>query len=70
VAKLSASFVCAELGFTLTLRHADYLHRWLSALKADKRVIFTAARQASTATDCLLGFRGGFLRADGLTEVV
>ena len=52
---MSASFLCAELAITNTPRpdHAQYLAHWLAVLKADSRAIFTAASQASRATNYL-----------------
>lgn len=56
VAELGAAFLCADLGITLEPRpdHAAYIQSWLSVLKQDKRAIFTAASQASAASDYLL----------------
>ena len=62
VAELSASFLCAELAITNTPRpdHAQYLAHWLTVLKADNRAIFTAASQASRATQYLIRFQPAF----------
>ncbi len=55
VAELGAAFLCADLGITPQPRpdHASYVDHWLKVLKADKKAIFTAASQASKATDYL-----------------
>ena len=58
VAEMSSAFVCAALGITPTVRHADYLGNWLDVLKEDNRAIFRAASQASKAADFILAFRG------------
>ena len=57
VAELGAAFVCASLGVTPTVRHADYLGAWLETLREDNRAIFRAASQASKAADVLLSFQ-------------
>jgi antirestriction protein ArdC len=56
VAELNAAFLCAHLGITGQLRHADYIASWISLLKQDDRAIFTAASQASKAADYLRSF--------------
>jgi antirestriction protein ArdC len=55
IAELGAAFLCADLGVTPEPRsdHASYLSHWIQVLKADKRVIFTAAAQAQRAVDFL-----------------
>lgn len=55
VAELGAAFLCSDLGVTLTPRpdHAAYVANWLSALKSDKKAIFTAASKAAQAADFL-----------------
>lgn len=56
VAELGAAFISAAIGIKLHDRedHAAYLAHWLSALRNDKRAIFTAATQAQAAADWLL----------------
>jgi antirestriction protein ArdC len=56
VAELGAAFVCGHLGLASEPRpdHAEYIGSWLNVLKADKRVIFTAASKAQQAADCLI----------------
>ena len=56
MAELNAAFLCAHLGITGQLRHADYIASWISLLKEDDRAIFTAASQASKAADYLRSF--------------
>jgi antirestriction protein ArdC len=58
-AELTAAFVCAALGITPTVRHADYLASWLGVLKEDNHAIFRAASQASKAADFILAFEAG-----------
>ena len=54
VAELGAAFLCAAIGVTPALRHADYLSCWLEVLREDKRAIFRAASLASKAADFIL----------------
>jgi antirestriction protein ArdC len=56
IAELNAAFLCAHLGITGQLRHADYIASWISLLKEDDRAIFSAASQASKAADYLRSF--------------
>jgi antirestriction protein ArdC len=55
VAELTAAFLCADLELTPEVRddHAAYIATWLTALKNDKRMIFTAAAHAQRAADFL-----------------
>jgi antirestriction protein ArdC len=57
VAEMASAFMCASLGITPTVRHADYLGSWLEVLKEDNRAIFRAASQACKAADFLLAFQ-------------
>jgi antirestriction protein ArdC len=50
--------LCAHLGITGELRHADYIAMWISLLKQDDRAIFTAASNASQAANFLRAFSG------------
>ncbi len=59
VAEMSSAFVCAALGITPTVRHADYLASWLEILKDDNHAVFRAASQASKAADFILAFEAG-----------
>ncbi|HEU4961968.1 MAG TPA: zincin-like metallopeptidase domain-containing protein [Sphingomonas sp.] len=54
VAEMGSAFLCAALGITPTVRHADYLASWLDVLREDSRAIFRAASAASKAADWLL----------------
>ncbi len=54
VAEMGAAFVCASLGVSPTVRHADYLGGWLDVLREDNRAIFRAASAASKAADFIL----------------
>ncbi|HLG90343.1 MAG TPA: zincin-like metallopeptidase domain-containing protein [Alphaproteobacteria bacterium] len=56
VAEMASAFLCAALGITPTVRHADYLGSWLDVLREDNRAIFRAASAASKAADLLLAF--------------
>lgn len=59
VAELGAAFLCASLELSPELRtgHASYIDHWLTALKADKRAIFSAASHAQRAADFLHGLQ-------------
>jgi antirestriction protein ArdC len=54
---MAGAFVCASLGITPTVRHADYLGSWLDVLRDDDRAIVRAASAASKAGDFLLAFQ-------------
>ncbi|MBF0467039.1 MAG: DUF1738 domain-containing protein [Nitrospirae bacterium] len=57
VAELGAAFLCADLSITPEVMpdHAAYIASWLTALKNDKRLIFSAASYAQRAVDYLHG---------------
>jgi len=57
VAEMCGAFVCAAMGITPTVRHADYIGAWLAVLKEDSRAIVRAASAASKAADFVLAFR-------------
>ncbi|MDP1671121.1 MAG: zincin-like metallopeptidase domain-containing protein, partial [Alphaproteobacteria bacterium] len=57
VAEMAGAFVCASLGITPTVRHADYIGSWLEVLRGDDRAIVRAASAASKAADYLLAFQ-------------
>jgi antirestriction protein ArdC len=59
IAELSSAFLCAELGIKGALQHASYLAHWVRVLKADKYAIFTAAREAGSAANYILGAAEG-----------
>lgn len=54
VAELGAAFLCSHVGIHTELQHAAYLEAWLTALKGDKRLIFSAASLAQRACDYLI----------------
>jgi antirestriction protein ArdC len=54
VAEMGSAFLCAALGITPTVRHADYIGSWLEVLREDNRAIFRAASAATKAADWLL----------------
>src|SRR3546814_20912762 len=56
-AEMGGAFVCAALGITPTVRHADYIGSWLEIIREDNRAIVRAASAASKAADYLLAFR-------------
>lgn len=57
VAEMAGAFVCASLGVTPTVRHADYIGSWLEILHEDSRAVVRAASAASKAANYLLAFR-------------
>ena len=60
VAELGACYLSRELGIPAAEEnmnsHVGYLANWLKAMKGDPSFIFTAAAQASKASDYLLSF--------------
>ena len=54
IAEMGSAFLCAALGITPTVRHADYIGSWLEVLREDNRAIFRAASAATKAADWLL----------------
>jgi antirestriction protein ArdC len=56
VAELGSAFLCADHNIEGQLRHAGYIESWLKALKADKRIIFSAASAATKAAEFLHSF--------------
>ena len=56
VAELTAAFLCAHLGITGQLRHAEYIGNWVTLLTNDNRAIFTASAKATEAAEYLRGF--------------
>lgn len=57
IAEMGGAFVCAALGITPTVRHADYIGSWLEIIREDSRAILRAASAASKAADYLLASR-------------
>jgi antirestriction protein ArdC len=50
VAELCSAFMCAELGFTMSISNsAAYIQDWIRVLEADPRYIFKAIRSAEEA---------------------
>jgi len=70
VAELGAAFLCADLEITPEVRadHAAYIASWLTALKDDKRLIFTAAAHAQRAADYLHSLQPGQAGTDSNSE--
>jgi len=64
VAEMAGAFVCASLGITPTVRHADYIGSWLEVLREDDRAIVRAASAASKAADYLLAFQPDRVKPD------
>jgi antirestriction protein ArdC len=56
---LGSAFLCASLEVIPGVRrdHAGYIQAWLSVLKADKRAVFAAAKQAQRAVNYLHGLQ-------------
>lgn len=54
IAELGAAYLCTHYQLDGKLQHADYIAGWLKVLKSDKKAIFTAAAQASKASDYIL----------------
>ena len=57
VAEMTSAFLCAHCGIDgATLKNsAAYLQGWLRALRADKKMLISAAAQAQKAADFILG---------------
>lgn len=66
VAEMVGAFVCASLGITPTVRHADYLGGWLEIIREDDRAIVRAASAASKAADFILAFRDALASAHAI----
>lgn len=56
IAEISTAFVCASLDIVPSVRHSDYIAKWLRVIKQDNRAIVRAASEASKAADYLLSF--------------
>ena len=59
IAEMAGAFVCAALGISPSVRHADYIGSWLAIIREDHRAILRTASAASKAADYLLAFRAG-----------
>ena len=59
MAETGAAFLCVKAGVTAEPRedHAHSLKSWIAVLKADNRVIFSAASAAQKAADYLVGLQ-------------
>jgi antirestriction protein ArdC len=56
VAEIGASMLCGVTGIGNTIDNSvAYIQGWLGALKADSRLIVSAASQAQKAADYILG---------------
>jgi antirestriction protein ArdC len=58
-AELGATYLAAEVGIPApenVENHARYLSHWITAMKADSRVIFQIASAASKGADLILSF--------------
>ncbi|CEE91899.1 ArdC family protein [Xenorhabdus koppenhoeferi] len=57
VAEMGSAFLCAHLEVFGEVNHESYIEHWLSILKADKKALFRACKQAREANEYLLSFR-------------
>lgn len=56
VAEFGAAFLCAQAGINNTLENsAAYISGWRRALRADNRLVISAASQGQKAADYILG---------------
>jgi antirestriction protein ArdC len=58
VAEFGSAFLCQQLQVDGTLRHPEYIGSWTTALKEDKRAIFSAASMARKVCEFLAGLTG------------
>ena len=60
IAETGAAFLCRRAGIVPAVieNQVAYLQGWLNALKADKRLIITAAGACQKAADWVQGVRG------------
>ena len=60
VAEMSAAFLCSHAGIHPTVigNQAAYLAGWLKQIKADKKLVISAAGQAQRSADWIRGERG------------
>lgn len=54
IAEMGSAFLTNHCGLPGQLQHASYIASWLTALRNDKRLIFSASSQAQKAADFLL----------------
>jgi len=66
VAEMSAAFLCSHAGIQPTVieNQAAYLGGWLKQIKADKKLVISAAGQAQRAADWIRNQRGTLVAAD------
>ncbi|AOM40995.1 ArdC family protein [Xenorhabdus hominickii] len=57
VAEMGSAFLCAQLEVFGEVNHESYIDSWLSILKADKKALFRACKQAREASEFLLSSR-------------
>lgn len=53
-AEMGSAFLCAHLEVLGEVNHESYIDHWLNVLKADKKALFRACRQAREASEYLL----------------
>jgi len=53
IAEIGSAFACAALGVTGKLQHESYIDHWLNIMKADKKAIIKASKQARLASEFL-----------------
>ena len=60
IAEMSAAFLCSHAGIAPTVieNQAAYVRGWLKQIKADKKLVISAAGQAQRTADWILGERG------------
>ena len=55
-AEFGSAFLCAQAGITNTIDNsASYIAGWSKAIKADNRLVITAASQGQKAADYIMG---------------
>lgn len=59
VAEMGSAFLCAQLEVSGDVNHEGYVGHWLDILRADKRALFRACRQAREACEWLLARETG-----------
>ncbi len=64
IAEIGSAFVCAALGITGELQHESYIDHWLQIMKADKKAIIRASKQARLASEYLFSFESDQVSED------
>lgn len=54
IAEIGSAFLCAQIGVQGEVNHESYIQSWQRVLKADKKALFRAAKQARLASEFLL----------------